>query len=136
MVPWLTELRLATLREYSMDAYLQDQGLSPAAVQSELARLAHLWSVGFHPWSLVSLGQAMSVFGVAERLQRIRAKVLLALCDNDKLFPARDSPRVMALMREAGIEARYVEIASRYGHLASGIDWSLWAGPLREFMQA
>ena len=40
----------------------------------------------------------------------------------------------MKEMREAGIDARFVEIDSDHGHFASGTDAAKWAGPLRAFL--
>lgn len=40
----------------------------------------------------------------------------------------------MKALKDAGVEARYFEIDSEFGHLASGSDWEKWAPALREFL--
>lgn len=135
LVPWLVRLRLDTLRTYSMDVYLREQGLSSTQVEEHLRELARQWAHGFHPWSLVSLGQAIGDYDVTDQLHRIRASVLLALCGNDAIFPAAEGPGMVRRLREAGVNARFFEIPSRYGHLASGLDWQRWEAPLRELLE-
>ncbi|MEJ8814317.1 alpha/beta fold hydrolase [Variovorax ureilyticus] len=134
IVPWLVQLRLHTLREYCMDEALRDQGLSDEDVDARLNELAHQWAEGFHPWSLVSLGQAIGDYGVSDQLSRIKARVLLALCDNDRIFPASRGPELVHQLKAADVNVRFVKIPSRYGHLASGLDWQLWDRELREFL--
>jgi homoserine O-acetyltransferase/O-succinyltransferase len=50
------------------------------------------------------------------------------------LFPSTLAPAVMATMRDAGIDARFVEIDSDHGHFASSTDAAKWAAPLRAFL--
>jgi homoserine O-acetyltransferase len=40
----------------------------------------------------------------------------------------------MTLMREAGVDARFVEIDSDHGHFASSTDAAKWAEALRAFL--
>lgn len=134
IVPWLINLRLHTLREYCMDQVLRDQGLSEAAIDARLNQFARQWAEGFHPWSLVSLGQAIADYGVSNQVGRIKARVLLALCDNDRIFPASLGPEMVRRMEAADVDVKFVEIPSRFGHLASGLDWHLWEADLREFL--
>ncbi|MGB3068571.1 MAG: alpha/beta fold hydrolase [Ottowia sp.] len=134
MIPWLVEQRVRTLRTYSMDDYLREQGISESEVDAQLQGLAAKWAEKFHPWSLVVLAQAIDEFGVMDKLSLIRSKVFLALCANDQIFPASEGPASVELLRSAGVDAQYFEIPSRYGHLASGLDWDKWEGPLRSFL--
>jgi len=60
--------------------------------------------------------------------------VLYALSRTDVLFPPSLAPDVMAKLRAAGVDARYVDIDSDFGHAASGADWSKWAPALGEFL--
>lgn len=134
MIPWLVQLRIGALRAYSMDDYLRVQGISDPEVDTELEQLATMWAEKFHPWSLVLLAQAMDEFDIIDKLELIRSKVLLALCANDQLFPASEGPASVELLKAAGVDAQYFEIPSRYGHLASGLDWRQWEGTLRTFL--
>ena len=40
----------------------------------------------------------------------------------------------MKALKDAGVDARYFEIDSEFGHVASGSDWAKWAPALREFL--
>jgi homoserine O-acetyltransferase len=40
----------------------------------------------------------------------------------------------MAALEEAGVDARYFEIDSKHGHLASGLDAAKWEPILRRFL--
>lgn len=134
IVPWLTQQRLHTLREYCMDHVLRAQGLSEADMDARLNQLARQWAEGFHPWSLVTLGQAIAAYGVSDQVNRIKARVLLAMCDNDRVFPASLGPGMVHQLEAAGVNVRFVDIPSRFGHLASGLDWQLWEADLRKFL--
>ena len=41
--------------------------------------------------------------------------------------------RVVNNLAAAGVDARYVEIDTDFGHSASGREWAKWAPALREF---
>ena len=60
--------------------------------------------------------------------------MLYALSRTDKLFPPSLAPDVMAKLSAAGVDARYVEIDTEFGHSASGADWPKWAPALAEFL--
>ena len=71
----------------------------------------------------------------AERdLAKIRAKVLYVLSRTDKLFPPSIAPAIMNKLRAAGVDAKYVEMDSDFGHAASGADWTTWTPALRELL--
>jgi len=59
-----------------------------------------------------------------------------ALSRADTLFPPSLAPAVMAGLRAAGVDARYVEIDTEFGHSASGADWPKWAPALSAFLSA
>lgn len=134
MIPFLTSLRLETLGQYGMTEYLEDLGLTATQRAHELQALARGWAEDFHPWSLVSLRGAIDLFDVENRLADIRARVLFTRGTTDAIFPAADGPQVVEAMRCNGVDVTWVPIESRYGHLASGIDWAAWQAPLRQFL--
>lgn len=134
ILPWLVLRRMDALRTYSMDEYFRQQGLQEEQICERLRELATSWAKNFHPWSLVALASAIGKFDIEHQLHRMRAKILLALCANDQLFPASDGVKSVHRLRSADIDAKYFEIRSRFGHLASGLDWQLWQEPLRDFL--
>jgi homoserine O-acetyltransferase/O-succinyltransferase len=64
----------------------------------------------------------------------MRAKVLYVISRTDKLFPPSIAPGVMQALKAAGVDARYYEIDSEFGHSASGFDAEKWAPTLKRFM--
>ena len=58
------------------------------------------------------------------------------LSRTDKLFPPSIAPGVMDGLAKAGVQAKYVEIDSDFGHLASGPEWAKWGPALREFISS
>jgi len=117
-------LREDTMKRYGMNA-----------TDAEIARIAAVWANEFDANSLLILGRAMESYDVTPDLHRIRVPVLYVLSRTDELFPPSLAPEVMASLRKAGVDARYFEIDSELGHLASGADAAKWAPALREFMQ-
>jgi len=119
----LLELRIETLKGYGM-----------AAADAEIERVAAVWAREFDANSLLILGRAMEAFDVTPDLRRIRVPLLYVLSRTDALFPPSLAPEVMDLLQKAGVAAKYFEIDSDKGHLASGADAGKWAPALREFM--
>ena len=116
-------LRVETLKRYGMNAS-----------DAEITRLASGWAREFDANSLVILGRAMESYDVTPELHRIRVPVLYVLSRTDVLFPPSLAPGVIADLCNAGVDARYFEIDSELGHLASGADAAKWAPVLRDFM--
>ena len=42
----------------------------------------------------------------------------------------------MDKLAKAGVDAKYVEIDTAFGHIASGADWQKWAPALTDFLGA
>lgn len=136
MVDTLTAIRTDTLRGYGVEAQLADRFPDPARREAELHRIARAWAEVFDANSLVILRKALEHFDVRPHFARIRARVLYVLSTTDTLFPAASlGAPVMAKLKEAGVDATYCELASPYGHLASGRDAAKWAPALRGFLE-
>jgi homoserine O-acetyltransferase len=123
-----------TLTRYGLADSLSERFADPAARDAELRRIAAAWADGFDANSLFILGDAMATFDAAQDFSRITVPVLYVLSRSDALFPPSLAPKVMAALREAGVDATYFEIDSDHGHLASGADAAKWAPALRAFM--
>ena len=78
--------------------------------------------------------RALETFDTEPEFGKIRAKVLYVLSRTDTLFPPSIAPGVMDTLAAAGVDARYVEIDTDFGHSASGREWAKWAPALREFL--
>ena len=57
------------------------------------------------------------------------------LSRTDRLFPPSLRDEVMPALAAAGVDARYAEIDSEHGHLASGTDAAKWAPALKAFIE-
>ena len=134
MVPFLTDLRIDTLRRYGMDAWLRDQGMDTAQREDRLRAMALPWAQGFDAHALLVLRRAIVAFDAKPALAAIRARLLWVLSTTDSIFPASGGPAVVQGLRAAGVDASFHHLESAYGHLASGLDWQGWAEPLRRFL--
>src|SRR5476649_2642116 len=130
----LTEMRIATLRRYSIDDQLAAQFPDKAQRDAEFARRALGWAKVFDGNSLVALRKASVKFDAAKDFNKMKAKVLYVLSRTDKVFPPSIAPDVMAQLKAAKVDADYFEIDSEYGHSASGLDAAKWALRLKAFM--
>jgi homoserine O-acetyltransferase len=130
----LTSMRVDTLKRYGIAAQLMETYPDPVARQAEIERQSRRWAGVFDANSMVALRRALETFDTQADFSRIRAKVLYVLSRTDQLFPPSLAPGVMAALTSAGIDARYVEIDSDHGHMASARDADKWAGELRAFM--
>lgn len=130
----MTQLREETLRGYGIEAELKPRFPDKAARDGEIARQARAWAEAFDGHSLLALGRALDTYDVTPALANIKARVLFVLSRTDKLFPPSLAPGVLAALEDAGVDARYHEIDSDFGHLASGADWAKWAPALKSFL--
>jgi homoserine O-acetyltransferase len=96
--------------------------------------MARTWARIFDPNSMVALRKAVVRFDVEGELGKIRAKVLYILSRTDKLFPPSIAPDLMGKLGAAGVDARYFELDSDFGHSAPGPEWAKWAPVLRDFL--
>jgi len=134
VVATLTRMRIATLKSYGIEAALAASFPDKAAREAEIARAAELWASNFDANSLIVLRRALETYDTVPRFSEIRARVLYVLSRTDVLFPPSLAPGVMSALRAAGVSARYHEMDSDFGHLASGMDPQSWEGELRRFL--
>jgi homoserine O-acetyltransferase/O-succinyltransferase len=134
MTAYLVAKRVGGLQLFGADAALLPRCPDPDRRKTEIARLARDWAGVFDANTLLIIGRAMALFDVREQLGAIRAPLLYVLSRSDQLFPAMLAPGVMTLMRDAGVDARFVEIDSDHGHFASSTDAAKWAEALRTFL--
>jgi homoserine O-acetyltransferase len=135
MLGFMTELRVATLKRYGIEAELASRFPDPAKREAVINQLAEPWAKAFDPNSMIALAQARAHYNAEKDFARIRAKVLYVLSRTDKLFPPSIAPVVMANLKAARVDATYFEIDSDKGHLASGADWLKWDPVLRDFLK-
>ena len=127
-------LRVEMLRRYGADELLARTLTRRQDRAARIDRLARAWARRFDPNSMVVLRRASVRFDAERDFGKIRAKVLYVLSRTDRLFPPSLAPGVMDGLAKAGVEARYVEIDSALGHLASGPEAAQWGPALRVFL--
>ena len=130
----LTKIRVATLKFYGIEAQLASQYPGPVAREAAILKAAEPWVEAFDANSMVVLRRALETYDTTPQFRNIKARVLYVISRTDKLFPPSIAPGVMQALKRAGVDARYVEIDSELGHLASGLDGEKWAPALKSFM--
>jgi len=132
--PTLLQMRIETLERYGQNEILARTISDPAARAARIRELAETWARQFDPNSMVTLRKAAVKFDAERDFPRVRAKVLYVLSRTDKLFPPSIAPAVMDKLSRAGIDAKYFEIDTEFGHSASGPEWAKWAPTLKDFL--
>lgn len=134
--PTLVKHRIATLRRYGIEAQLATTIADAQRRGQAIEQIARQWARVFDANSMVVLRRALEDFDTTPHFHRIKAKVLYVLSRTDQLFPPSIAAAVMRHLDAAGVDARYFEIDSELGHMASGHDAPKWAGELARFMVA
>lgn len=130
----MLDLRVATLKQYGIEASLMEKFPDPAARDAEIARVATPWARAFDGNSLVVLRRALVGLDTEPAFPRIRAKILYVLSRTDTLFPPSIAPAVMEKLKAAHVDARFVEIDSENGHTGYSADAAKWMPELQAFM--
>jgi homoserine O-acetyltransferase len=130
----MVEYRAETLEKYGFGNLLARTMPDPDARTAAIGKAALAWAGGMDANALVTLRRASVNFDVTRQLDRIRAKMLFALCRSDVLFPSSRAAAIVATLREAGVDVTYYEIDSALGHLAPAFDPGAWADALAGFL--
>jgi homoserine O-acetyltransferase len=116
-------------RQFEVDSYLEYQ--------------ASKFATAYDANSYLRVQAAMDEMDLEEKFGSLtaafhayRAPALLLSFDTDWLFPPDETRRIHAAMREAGIEASHLEIATPNGHDAFLVDYPLITPPVRDFLAA
>jgi len=136
VAPVMTEIRVETLKLFGIEATLAEKFPEPAAREAEIRRIAEKWAGNWDANSLIILRRATLGYDTMPDFPKIKAKLLYVLSRTDKLFPPTIAPDTMKALKDAGVDARYFEIDSEFGHYAGNtdLDWAKWAPALREFL--
>jgi homoserine O-acetyltransferase len=130
----MTAIRVATLKSYGIEAQLTPQHPDPKDLEAAILKTATPWIDAFDGNAMIVLRRALEGFDTRPQFSKIKARVLYIISRTDKLFPPAIVPDVMAALKAAGVKARYFEIDTELGHLASGPEGDKWGPALREFM--
>ena len=132
----MTEMRVETLTRYGQNEILAVTVPEQDKRDARIRQMSETWAKQFDPNSMVALRKASVRFDAERDMAKIGAKVLYVLSRTDKLFPPSIAPGVMDKLAKAGVDAKYVEIDTDFGHSASGAAWQKWAPALEDFLGA
>jgi len=132
----MAALRYDTLLRYGQNEILAVRIPDETERQARLRQMAETWAREFDPNSMVTLRKALQTYDTTGDFRKIRARVLYVLSRTDKLFPPRIAPEVMDGLAKAGVDAKYVEIDTEFGHSASGPEWAKWGPELKAFLDS
>ena len=132
----MAALRYDTLLRYGQNEILAVRIPDETERQARLRQMAETWAREFDPNSMVTLRKALQTYDTTGDFRKIRARVLYVLSRPDKLFPPRIAPEVMDGLAKAGVDAKYVEIDTEFGHSASGPEWAKWGPELKAFLDS
>ena len=132
----MAAVRYDTLLRYGQNEILAVRIPDEAERRARLRQMAEAWAREFDPNSMVTLRKALETYDTTGDFGKIRARVLYVLSRTDKLFPPSLAPGVMDDLARAGVDARYVEIDTEFGHSASGPEWARWGPALQAFLDS
>jgi len=132
----LTTLRIETLTRYGWNEILAEKFPTQAERDAEIRRRAEPWAKEFDPNSSVTMRRAAVRYNAEKDFSKIRAKVLYVISRSDKLFPPSIAPDVMDKLAKAGVDAKYFEIDTDFGHSATGVEWAKWGPTLKAFVES
>jgi homoserine O-acetyltransferase/O-succinyltransferase len=131
----LTTLRIETLTRYGWNEILAEKFPTQAERDAEIRRRAEPWAKEFDPNSMVTMRRAAVRYNAEKDFSKVRAKVLYVISRSDKLFPPSIAPDVMDKLAKAGVDAKYFEIDTDFGHSATGVEWAKWGPTLKAFVE-
>jgi homoserine O-acetyltransferase len=131
----LTELRINTLKSYGIEEKLDDT-MNEVEREKVITDTAREWAREFDTNSLITQMRAVASFDVESVLDKIQAKVLYILCDTDEWFPSSIGKEVTSKLIDAGIDARFLEVHSRYGHYATIEEPEKWVPEAKCFLKS
>lgn len=125
MVQTLEALRRQTLQAYGLERLYESRGLTPEQSRDRVAAACRQWAGQFDANSLPVLAGASEGFDVRERVNEIRARVLMVQATTDAIFPANEASRECLARMPAA--TRYVALDSPFGHMAASVEAARWA---------
>lgn len=131
----LTKIRINTLKSYGIEEKLDDT-MEEADREKVITDTAREWAREFDTNSLITQMRAVASFDVESELDKIQARVLYILCDTDEWFPSSIGKEVTSKLIEAGVDAKFLEVHSRYGHYATTEEPEKWVPEAEKFLQA
>ena len=129
----LVTIRKETLTNYGIGKHLEDtQG---AAVRdATIAAQAETWADHFDANALIKLPEARIGSSAVPEAGNMKAPLLCVLASTDSVVPVAEGHEIEAILRGHGVDARFLELVTDYGHAGPMIDAAKWQDDLRAFL--
>jgi homoserine O-acetyltransferase len=130
----LVEMRLDRLRMYGVGQHLADTVGDPAECERILTERATMWAGQFDANSLSILYEA-GIGSSAEAIAgNIKAPLLNVLATTDSVVDVALGQPTVDMLRERGVDARFLPVDTPYGHAGPIADWRKWTDDLAAFL--
>lgn len=130
----LVAARTARMRLYGVGRHLEDTVADPAEREQILKARAEAWAKDFDANSLSILYEAG--IGSAADPARIKAPLLNVLANTDSVVDVKLGQPTVDTLRAHGVDARFIEIDTPYGHAGPMVDAHKWEADLRAFLDS
>ena len=130
----MVEARMARLRMYGIGRHLEDTVDDPSVRHQILRQRAETWAGQFDANALSVLYEAGIGSSAIPIAGHIKAPLLNVLSRTDSVVDVSLGQPTVDLLRDKGVDARFLEIDTEYGHSGPIIDADKWADDLRGFL--
>lgn len=130
----LVKSRMDRLRLYGVGRHLDDTVADPAERDRIILERAKTWAGEFDANSLSALYAAGIGSTAAPLAGDFKAPLLNVLARTDSVVDVALGQPTVDLLCEKGVDARFLEIDTEYGHAGPMIDGHKWAGDLQDFL--
>ncbi|MFL0801341.1 MAG: homoserine O-acetyltransferase [Agarilytica sp.] len=124
---------------FPIDTLRQDNAKGSRHLQSESLFVEYLHDyamqrkAGIDPNSLLKMVDTYQTFDIRDDLDKIQAKMLFIVCDDDLVFHVQDSLLGYEALEASQVEASLFRFKSDYGHLGAVMDTDKFAPVIADF---
>ena len=130
----LVKARIKRLRMYGIGKHLEDTVDTPEDRERILRGQAETWAGQFDANSLSILYEAGMNSSARPIVGQFKAPLLNVLARTDSVVDVALGQPTVDLLCDNGVDARFLEIDTEYGHSGPMIDADKWAGELKDFL--
>lgn len=131
----LVQMRMDRLRLYGVGLHLNETVDDPAKREEIIRGRATGWADQFDANSLSGLYEAGIGSSAVAIAGNIKAPLLNVLSRSDSVVDVALGQPTVDLLRGHGVDARFLEIDTDYGHSGPLIDAHKWSGSLADFLE-
>jgi homoserine O-acetyltransferase len=129
----MVTIRKETLANYGIGKHLEDTK-GAAARDETIAAMAETWADHFDANSLIKLPEARIGSSAVPDAGAMKAPLLCVLADTDSVVAVAEGHEIEAILKGHGVDARFLELVTDYGHAGPMIDADKWSDDLRAFL--